>query len=99
MGAGPLPPVAVFEAPNDRNRREWAKKWKGRKLQIRNPKTGKVMQVTVADTCDDADCGGCCTRNSAAHGGMLIDLEYNTAQRFYDGAVVDVAPIQWRAAS
>lgn len=36
----------------------------------------------VIDTCDDSDCGGCCTRNASLHGGMLIDLEWHTAKRF-----------------
>ena len=91
--------VAVFEAPNDRNRKEWGKKWKGKKLQIRNPKTNKVMEVTAVDTCDDGDTKNAdCTRNANKYGGgMLIDLEYNTAKRFYDGKIDGMAAIDWRA--
>ena len=88
--------VAVFQSPNSRNRKEWAAKWKNKRLRIRNPKTGKVMEVTALDTCDDNDCGGCCTENANKNGGTLIDLERNTALRFYDGKVEDLAKIEWQ---
>lgn len=90
--------VAVYQPPNDRNVREWDRAWKGRRLQLRNPRTMKVMEVTVVDTCDDADCGGCCTRNAAYAGNnLLIDLEYHTAKRFWDGNIDGRATIEWRA--
>lgn len=91
--------VAFFQPPNRRNRREWERKWKNRRLRLRNPDTGKVMEVTVVDTCDDKDCKGCCSRNARRNGGTLIDLERNTAMRFYSGKVQDVARIQWQLAS
>lgn len=88
--------VAFYEAPNSKNRKEWDKKWKNKKLRIRNPKTGKTMDVTVVDTCDDGDCSGCCSKNANKNGGHLVDLEKNTAKRFYDGKVQDMASIEWQ---
>jgi hypothetical protein len=41
----------------------------------------KTMEVTVYDTCGDADCGGCCTRNRG-RADALIDLESFTNERF-----------------
>jgi hypothetical protein len=50
----------------------------------------KTMEVTVYDTCGDADCDGCCTRNRGS-AAALIDLESFTNERFGqpDG------PIEW----
>ena len=88
--------VAVFQTPNSQNRKEWDSKWKNKRLRIRNPATGKVLEVTAVDTCDDKDCGGCCTRNANRNGGTLIDLEANTALRFYDGKVQDLQTIEYQ---
>lgn len=88
--------VAFYEAPNSKNRKEWKKKWKNKKLSIRNPKTGKELDVTVVDTCDDDDCNGCCSKNANKNGGFLIDLEKNTARRFFDGKIQDFGAIEWR---
>lgn len=41
----------------------------------------KTIIVTVLDTCGDADCDGCCTRNQG-DAQQLIDLESATNQRF-----------------
>ncbi|PSC70684.1 hypothetical protein C2E20_5787 [Micractinium conductrix] len=90
--------VAFYEAPNSRNRKVWGEKWAGKTLRIRNPDSGKTMEVTIYDTCDDADCDGCCTRNANQHGGQLVDLEHHTARRFWGGDVPDVARIQWQLA-
>ena len=90
--------VSVFQSPNSQNRKEWDSKWKNKRLRIRNPKTGKVMEVTAVDTCDDGDCGGCCTKNANKNGGTLIDLEMNTAKRFYGGNVDGLAKIEWQLA-
>lgn len=79
--------VAFFEA--GQTDKSWASKWKNRRLRIRNPKTGKTMEVTVIDQCADSDCGGCCTRNANKHGGTLLDLEWHTAQRFWSPGEVD----------
>lgn len=77
----------------------WSSKWKNKKIQVKNPNTGKVMDVTVVDTCGDGDCGGCCTANARKNGGTLVDLEYHTAARFWGSSTFDgVAPIEWRAA-
>lgn len=88
--------VAFYTSPNDKNRSEWDSKWKNKKLRIKNPKTGKTMEVTVYDTCDDGDCGGCCSRNADRNGGTLIDLEEHTARRFYDGKIEDLTAIEWQ---
>lgn len=88
--------VAFYEAPNSSNRKNWDKKWKNKKLRIRNPKNGKTLDVTVVDTCDDDDCKGCCSKNAQKNGGYLIDLEKNTAKRFYGGKVEDMSAIEWQ---
>lgn len=91
--------VSFYQAPNAKNRKEWASKWKLKTMELRNPQTGKVMTVTVVDTCDDGDCGGCCSRNAKAGGGYLVDLEENTARRFYGGKAVGMQQIEWRLAT
>ena len=88
--------VAFYESPNSSNRKEWGKKWKNKKIRLRNPKTGKTLDATVVDTCDDKDCSGCCTKNAKKNGGYLVDLEANTAKRFYGGKPVDMAGIEWQ---
>lgn len=89
--------VAFYQGPNAKNRKEWASKWKLKTMELRNPKTGKVMAVTVVDTCDDGDCGGCCSKNAKAGGGYLVDLEENTAKRFYGGGKIPgMQQIEWR---
>lgn len=89
--------VAFYQSPNDRNRKEWGSKWKNKKINIRNPKNGKVMTVTIVDTCDDGDCSGCCSKNANKNGGTLVDLESNTAKRFYGGKPEGLASIEWQA--
>lgn len=53
----------------------------------------------VLDTCSDSDCGGCCTRNARHHGGVLIDLEYHTARRFWGEGVHRMGEVQWQLAA
>lgn len=64
------------------------------------PRTRHIPPTTfpqVLDTCADSDCGGCCSRNAREAGsGVLLDLEYHTAKRFWGGQVVDSATIQWQ---
>lgn len=51
----------------------------------------------VVDTCDDDDCDGCCTANAAGAGGLLIDLEWNTAERFWGkGDVRGVSKLEFQ---
>lgn len=71
--------------------------YKNKKIRVRNPKTGKTLEVLVADTCGDQDCDppGCCSKN-AGSAGYLVDFEYNTAKRFYDGKVQGVADVEWQ---
>lgn len=75
----------------------WKRKWKNKKLRIRNHKTGNAMDVVVVDRCGDNDCGGCCTKNAKKNGGTLIDLEWHTARRFWGSDSMDgEAPIEWK---
>lgn len=50
---------------------------------------GKTLEVTVADTCGDSDCGGCCSTN-AAETGYLVDMEYWTVMNNF-GTLTDKA--------
>lgn len=145
---------------------EWSKRWRGKTLRIKNPKTGNTLEVQasrrwggdeggtppsmqlsvhqrapmcastrtnsalqcalcdtptqcrtglarahpcptrpgpapfhprkVLDTCADSDCDGCCTTNARKNGGVLIDLESATAERFWEGEVQDLAAIEWQ---
>lgn len=77
----------------------WKSKWANKSIQIRNPSSGKTMNVLIADTCGDGDCGGCCTANANKNGGTLIDLEYHTAKRFWGSSVPGLTSIEWRPAS
>ena len=78
---------------------EWAKKWNGRKLRLRNPANGRALNVLVADTCADSDCSGCCSRNAWRGGGTLIDLEFNTARRFWgSNEPPGLMTIEWQLA-
>ena len=77
----------------------WHQNVKGRKIEIKNPDDGSVTVVEPLDSCGDWDCNGCCTKNAMAGGvGTLIDLEYNTAKRFWKGSPKN-AKIQWRFVS
>jgi len=45
---------------------------------------GKICFIAfIIDTCGDHDCGGCCSKNSHSKTGYLVDLEYNTARRYF----------------
>lgn len=76
-------PCAPPARPPHPTPQEWDRKWKGKTLRLRNPDTGATLDVKVLDTCDDADCDGCCTHNANKNGGHLVDLEYYTAKRFW----------------
>lgn len=89
--------VAFSETPNDRNLEDWDTKWKNKKVELRDPQSGKTLVAAVVDTCDDADCGGCCTRDANKHG-VLIDLEHSTAKRLYGAKLSGQTPIEWRLA-
>ena len=52
-------------------------------LKVHDPKTKTELTVQVADTCGDADCDGCCTRN-AKPSGNLIDMEYWTVMNHFN---------------
>lgn len=87
--------AAFFEVGQTED--SWKRKWKNRKLRIRNPKTNMAMDVVVYDRCGDSDCGGCCTKNAQKNGGTLIDLEWHTARRFWGtDAIEGIASIEWK---
>jgi len=75
----------------------WNKNAKGKKIEIKNPSSGKTLVVDVLDTCGNHDCpenGGCCHRNSSKGGGYLLDLEGFTSQRFWGKQ--QNGKLQWR---
>ena len=73
----------------------WNENAKNKKLIIKNPATGKELEVEALDTCSDADCNKCCTKNALKGGGTLIDIEHFTAIKFWGGAPRN-GKIQWR---
>lgn len=87
--------VAFFQA--GQTAESWRRDWANKKLRLRNPATGNTMDVTVADTCGDKDCDGCCTKNANLNGGTLIDLENFTAKRFFSpGKVQGASKLEWQ---
>jgi hypothetical protein len=97
--------VAVFNSRDGRNDSEMKRKYAGRMLWVKNKSNGTCMKVKVLDTCADSDCSGCCTRNANQGGGMLIDLEVNTAKRFFgsgyqeqNGEPANMEKILWQFA-
>ena len=86
--------ASVFEV--GQSDASWKSKWANKTLTIRNPSTGKTMDVLVADTCGDGDCGGCCTDNAKKNGGVLVDLEVHTAKRFWGSNVPGLSVLEWR---
>lgn len=91
--------VSFYSAPNQKTDKKmawWTKNIKGKKMEIRNPKTGKTLVVEPLDTCGDWDCNNCCFKN-ATKGGLdtLIDIESHTAKRFWGGSPQN-GKIDWR---
>jgi hypothetical protein len=74
--------IVAFFKKGDKN--AW-KRVKGKKLRVRNPNNGNTLEVEALDTCGDNDCNGCCSKNASKGGGVLIDFESHTAQRFWGG--------------
>jgi hypothetical protein len=58
------------------------------KIRVRKGGGHPTFLCSVYDTCSDADCDGCCTRN-AGTSGYLLDVEYWTVLRQYKD--IDVA--------
>jgi hypothetical protein len=63
--------VALFDS-SDPNGKMWKSKYANKKIRL--TKNGKSFVATIVDTCGNADCNGCCTRN--AKNGILVDMEY-----------------------
>jgi hypothetical protein len=55
-------------------------KYANRFITITGTCNGQTKTITaiVADTCNNNDCGGCCSRNSNPSSGFLIDMERQT---------------------
>lgn len=80
--------VAFYDDHHQNGSKKSASSWwnanaKNKSIQIKNPSTGKIMDVEVLDTCGNHDCNNCCSKNSKKGGGYLLDLEGNTATRFW----------------
>ena len=80
--------VAFYDDQHQNGSKKSASSWwnanaKNKSIQIKNPDTGAVMDVEVLDTCGNHDCNNCCSKNSKKGGGYLLDLEGNTAERFW----------------
>ena len=97
--------VAYFDDSQQRNVKSvadqtwWRANVNGKKIEIRNPATGKTLLADALDTCGNYDCKkegkyGCCTTNALKGGGILIDMEVNTAKRFWGKP--KNGKIQWR---
>lgn len=99
--------AGMFAGVNGKKSESWVKahnivavhskffsQYNGKWLILRNPSTGKELDVQVLDMCSDNDCDGCCTRNMQ-NTGFLIDLEKYTAERFF-GSASRNAVIDWR---
>ncbi len=69
--------IISFYDSKDRNGVNWKKNYANKKIRL--TKNGKTFEAVIADTCGDADCKGCCFRNS--NGGFLVDMEYYTVLR------------------
>lgn len=80
--------VAFYDDHHQNGSKKDANSWwnahaKNKSIQIRNPDSGKIMDVDVLDTCGNHDCNNCCSKNSKKGGGYLLDLEGHTAERFW----------------
>jgi len=71
--------IAFFDA-NDPKGIHFQENYGNRTIEIRKVYNGSevVFNATIADTCSDSDCNGCCSLN-AQPTGFLVDIEYYTA--------------------
>jgi hypothetical protein len=84
--------VAFFDT-RDPAGENFNRKWGNKYMTITGTCNGKtrIFNAVIADTCNDRDCGGCCTANANKQTGYLIDMEYYTAIRqFGTTACADV---------
>ena len=89
--------VAFYDDANQKGKGAmswWNEHAKNKKIEIRNPSSGKTMVVEVLDTCGNHDCNNCCSKNSQKGGGYLLDLEGYTATRFWGEQ--KNGKLQWR---
>lgn len=71
--------VAFFDA-SDPTGAYFDERYANRTIQLSKHFNGSlfVFNCTIADTCSDSDCDGCCSAN-ARPSGYLVDIEYYTA--------------------
>lgn len=69
--------IVAFYDNSDPNGKSFKSKYAGKKIKIRAH--GKEFIATIADTCGNSDCNGCCRKNSK--GGFLLDMESWTVKR------------------
>jgi hypothetical protein len=79
--------VSVFYSPQQKNQGKdlqwWKANVKGKTIEVRSG--SKVMKMEALDTCGEWDCNLCCSKNAHASSGWLLDIEVNTAKRFWGG--------------
>ena len=73
--------VAFFDN-SDPKGSNWFNHYAKKTIQITKKYNGKMyaFNATIADTCGNSDCHGCCTINSKPSG-YLVDMEYYTVMR------------------
>ncbi len=71
--------VSFFDATDPKGN-NFDTKWARKTIQITKTYNSKTytFNATIADTCLDSDCSGCCTKNAGTTG-FLVDVEYYTA--------------------
>lgn len=74
--------IASFFDRTDPNGKNFQTKYGKKTIQVTS---GSIkFNATIADTCLDSDCGGCCTRNAKNQGvDFLCDLEYYTVLKYF----------------
>ncbi len=76
--------VSFFDN-SDPQGNSWATDYANRTIQIIKNYGGStvIFNATIADTCGNRDCSGCCTTNSRPSG-FLVDMEYYTVMRNFN---------------
>ena len=71
--------LVAFYDNNDPTGKYFKRNYANKIIQITKDYNGKtyVFNATIADTCGNADCKNCCSRN-AKPSGYLVDMEYYT---------------------
>ena len=88
--------VAFFDA-SDPKGKNFQSKWAAKTIEITKTYKSKtyIFNATIADTCADSDCNGCCTRNSG-NTGYLVDIEYFTAMNNFGTTDAASGTLNWK---